>query len=119
MRKTRLTQSGLIVRPGLAAKNPYALFREGRQKLFVENAILLVDQALGLGGNTLELLEGGKAVRTTRRDAERDLLTQTRDTDLEELVQVRTRDRQEPQTLQERGVFVPRLLEHATVELQK
>ena len=107
---------GLV--PFVAAQEGDVAFAQCGQHASLQQAILELDDGVGLLGDFGENLLGGQAFTALRLGAVLDQLVQGRDPHLEELVQVAARDAQETQALQYRSAFVRSLHDDPQVELQ-
>ena len=103
--------------PHRAAQHADPLLLQGRQKLLVEDLVLLGDQLVGPHRDPAHHLCGAQSVRPRLDRVRSDALLHATDPHLEELVHVRGRDRQETQPLQERHVGVSSLGQDTSVEL--
>ena len=107
---------GLV--PLVAAQEVDVAFTQCGQYAFLQQAVLELDDGVGLLGDFGEDFLGGQAFAALRLGAVLDQLVQGGDPHLEELVQVAARDAQEAQAFQYRGAFVRSLHDDPQVELQ-
>ncbi len=112
---------GVLIRVQLAGRaDPDAVLEELGAYLGVPDLIHPPDEVVGSSGDLDELGQGPHAVggRVLRLEVLVDLRLQPGDADLEELVEVRRADRQEAQPLQQGIGGIPRLHQHAIVEVE-
>jgi hypothetical protein len=109
---------GLSFVPVVAFEETYPLYLQRRKQCVIEDTILFLHQGMGADTDLLECLVRRKVVGAGLYRIRSGTLHQAGNANLEKLIEVGAGDAEKTQPLQQRGILILGLFEHAPVEFE-